>query len=412
MDLTRRAFLGGVLAIPAVRSWLEPFSFLAPLGASAGADPDGRVLLVVQLSGGNDGLNTVVPVDDDLYHRARPTLRLAKGSGVALSSELMLHPSLGALRDLHGRGELAVVTNVGYPKPDRSHFRSMDIWHTASTAEPGATSSPTGWIGRVADSVGLRSGDAAAIHVGATEQPLSLVGERMVVPSILDVENATVEPLRLDASTGSDGSLLRRLAEVPRGDALAAAIAASARTAYDASDRLRSVADSYRPGAVYPASALARKLSTVAQVLEAGFATRIVAVETDGYDTHANQEQAHEALLAELGGALAAFHADLRAHGRGDRVLTVVFSEFGRRVKENASSGTDHGAAGPVLLLGGGVRGGVHGAPPDLAHLDDGDVVMDTDFRRVYATALDVWLGLPSEPILGGRFATLGVLRD
>jgi uncharacterized protein (DUF1501 family) len=402
MNPNRREFVWSSLALPAARALWDPSAWLAPQAAGAAAPValDSRVLLVIQMTGGNDGLNTVVPLDDDLYHRARPRLRVAKGSAVRLTNGLGLHPAMESLRPMWDRGELAVATNIGYPNHDRSHFRSMEIWHTARV-EAGAP--PIGWLGRGADALGIRDGAAPVLHVGSTEQPLSLVGERIVCPSMVDAERAA---LRSHTNKTDQGRLLDELCDAPRG-AQAAWIASEAKIAYAFAARLEAAAGNFRPAVTYPNTTFARKLRTVAQLLEAGLPARVYQVEIDGFDTHANQGDAHAALLRELSEALASFHGDLTARGRGGKVVSLAFSEFGRRVRENASGGTDHGAAAPVFLLGSGVKGGIHGAPPALDRLDEGDVPMETDFRRVYAAVLDRWLGVPSEGILGGRFAPI-----
>jgi uncharacterized protein (DUF1501 family) len=226
------------------------------------------------------------------------------------------------------------------------------------------------------------------------------VGERIVCPSIVDAERAA---LRVHANKKDSERLLAEVCDGARGGE-SAFIAAEAKTAYAFAARLEAAAKSFRPAAPYPNTNFARKLRTVAQLLEAGLPARVYEVEIDGFDTHANQSDAHAALLRELAGALAAFHGDLAARGRGGKVVSLCFSEFGRRVRENASGGTDHGAAAPVFLLGSGAKGGIHGSPPALDRLDEGDVPMETDFRSVYAAVLDRWLRVPSREILGSAF--------
>lgn len=402
MTLSRREFLWGSLAMPAARALVDPRWAWSLEGPPA---LDSRVLVVLQLSGGNDGLNFAPPLDDDLYRKARPRLGIAKNRCIPFHPMIGLHPELAPLRAIADRGALAMVSSVGVPKPDRSHFKSMEVWHTAKLEGTEATGGrASGWIGRTADALGVREGAAPAIHVGSTEQPLSLIGEKVVIPSVVSAERAVAQ-----APLGGSAAALAELANSPHSpaDALAARLADAARAAYSFSERLQEAVKSFQPAVPYPQTGLGRKFRTIAQILEAGFPVRIFHLELDGFDTHANQEAAHNALLSELAGALAAFHGDLTKRGHGEKVLTFAFSEFGRRVKENASGGTDHGAAGPVLLLGGTARGGLHGPLPNLARLDDGDLVMETDFRRVYATVLSQWLKLPSGPILDGEFAPI-----
>ena len=265
MNPNRREFVWSSLALSAARALWDPSAWLAPQAAGAAAPValDSRVLLVIQMTGGNDGLNTVVPLDDDLYHRARPRLRVAKGSAVRLTNGLGLHPAMESLRPMWDRGELAVATNIGYPNHDRSHFRSMEIWHTARV-EAGAP--PIGWLGRGADALGIRDGAAPVLHVGSTEQPLSLVGERIVCPSMVDAERAA---LRSHTNKTEQGRLLDELCDAPRG-AQAAWIASEAKIAYAFAARLEAAAGNFRPAVPYPNTTFARKLRTVAHLLEAG----------------------------------------------------------------------------------------------------------------------------------------------
>src|SRR5262245_12105321 len=235
---------------------------------------DSRSLVVIQMSGGNDGLNTVVPYEDDRYHRARPRLRVAKANVVKLDGCLGLHPEMEPMRALLDRGELAVVTDVGMPTPDRSHFHALEIWHSCCDgADPGRT----GWIGCAADALGGRDGAAPALHIGSTDQPFSLVSERAMVPSLVSLERATIR--------GDDRrELLDALAAVPRAQSVPARVALGAREAYAFSSRLAASARSYKPASPYPDSPLGRKLRTIAQILDAGFATRVFEVEIDGFD--------------------------------------------------------------------------------------------------------------------------------
>ncbi|HKD99412.1 MAG TPA: DUF1501 domain-containing protein [Planctomycetota bacterium] len=404
MQIDRRRFvfgsLAGVSAGPlSARSWRR---WLGP------AALDARALVVVQLSGGNDALNTLVPAGDDRYRRARPKLGLPAAGLVPFADGCGLHPEMNPLRPLVERGEVACVAGVGYPNPDRSHFRSMEIWQAARLDE---TPGFSGWLGRAADALGVDGGAAPAIHVGSTEASFALASERTIVPSLVDLGHAAV---RVDPELADAGArqraLLDELARAAREEPTPARIAAGARAAYAFAARLAAVEVNNAGRDGYPDTGLGRKLRVVSRILEAGFPTRIFAVELDGFDTHANQPETHAALLREMSGALAAFHDDLRRRGHGDRVVTFAFSEFGRRVAENSSAGTDHGAGGLVLLAGERVRGGLHGGPPDLESLQDGDLAPRVDFRSVYATLLDQWLGVDSEAILFGRFAPIPVL--
>jgi uncharacterized protein (DUF1501 family) len=382
MTTTRRAFLIGGIQVAVAAPLAARF---ATVRASANDEAE-RVLVVVQLTGGNDGLNTVVPHRQDAYYRLRPSLALSRGALHALDDDHGLHPSLGALGGLFAAGRLAVVHGVGAPQPDRSHFRSLDVWHTAELAP---RSSSTGWLGRLADQVvAARPDSLAALFVGGGSPPRALAARAFQAPSLAD-ENA----LRLaDGPAGLRAGRAALLAGEPASDELAF-LRDAARGTYAAAARLAELGR--RPDrADYPGTALAARLRLVARLLAGGLGTRVVQVELGGFDTHARQARTHAQLLDELSGALAAFQADLAASGIAGRVATLVFSEFGRRARENGSGGTDHGAGAPVFVLGAAVRGGVHGTPPDLERLIDGDVPATTDLRAVYAALERDWMRL------------------
>lgn len=347
---------------------------------------DGRALVVVQLSGGNDGLNTVVPHQQDAYYHARPTLALPRADLVPLDDEHGLHPALKPLEPAWKEGELAVVHSVGYPRPDRSHFRSMEIWHTA---DPQGPVGDTGWMGRMADELAReRPGALSALHVGSGDLPLALAGRDYFAPT---VRNASGFRLRdLPAPFAEERARLLRARD--DGSDLAY-LREAARTTYAAAERMTELSGR-ESGAAYPDTELARRLRLVGQLLSGGFGSRVFHVALDGFDTHSRQARTHQTLLEELGGALGAFRRDLAAQGASERVLVLVFSEFGRRVQENGSRGTDHGAGAPLFVLGPGVRGGLHGTPPDLRRLEEGDVPHTTDFRSIYSAIERDWMQL------------------
>jgi len=381
----RRTFLQGSLAAGAAAAL--PFFFARAAGAAGESD---RILVLVQLDGGNDGLNTVVPFGDDLYLQARPGIGIRPGAVVRLDDHLGLHPSLAPLRKAWDDGALGIVQGVGYPDPNRSHFASADIWHTGSTNPPERWN---GWLGRALDRV--VPSDVPGLHLDPGPLSLALVGDRVVVPSVADAARFRVDGRR---------DLLEAAVRRPRGDATTEFIRASAQQAYRTSARVEKALAGGDTGGAYPRTELASRLRQVARLIDARLPSRVYAVRLAGFDTHSKQADAHAALLAELGGALGAFQADLASRGLADRVLTITYSEFGRRVKENRSLGTDHGAAAPMLVMGGAVQGGFHGAHPSLADLDDGDLKHHTDFRSVYATVLDRWIGVDSKDVLRARF--------
>jgi uncharacterized protein (DUF1501 family) len=384
------------------RSFLQFCSALPFLGGrSLGAwvpAGDDRVLLVLELVGGNDGLNTVIPVDDAAYAASRPKLQVVRQGAHALGDGTALHP---ALRRLHRRvldGHGAVLHGVGYAGPDRSHFRSRDIWHAADPSLQRVEAQTTGWLGRAADLLASDAAGVPAAAVGGLEVPLMLRSRRATVPSLRRVEDfqwlsaVAPQPLPVDAP-------VRGLVDTAAaGSGARAHAAATARAAVRLADDLTAALARYRPRADYPDTALARDLQLAARLTVAGFGTRLLHTALPGFDTHARQLPTHAGLLAQLDGALDAMLQDVAAHGHGDRVQVLVHSEFGRRVAENASQGTDHGAAAPVL-----------GPVPDLQRLDDGDLVATADFRSVYAELLD-WLGVEARQVLGGAFAPVGLV--
>lgn len=415
MRLRRREFLKTSLAastLVSMGSSAVP-GFLARSAQAAQGGANERVLVVVQLLGGNDGLNTVVPHRLDGYARGRRVLRLPAARLLALSPEIGLHPALGGIAKLVEAGRAAVVQGVGYPNPDRSHFRSMEIWESARLEE-GALE--TGWLGRALDGWPRPDGaDPRALHVGNRVAPLALKARRSEAPSL---ESLKQFRLQVQGTDGDDGRTLRTaldgIARVarPMDDPLLGFLSRSTLTAYDSSARLEEVVRRTEArSSPYPNTGLGRRLSLIGQVVKAGFGTRIFYTSLDGFDTHANQLGTHAALLSELSDAVAAFQRDLSESGQADRVALLTFSEFGRRVAENASGGTDHGAAAPLFVVGPVATAGLIGSHPSLDVLDDGDVKHHTDFRRVYASLLEGWLGCPSAAVVGAGFDPLPLFR-
>jgi uncharacterized protein (DUF1501 family) len=393
------------------------------LARSAGALADeratskGRILVVVQLDGGNDGLNTVVPYRDDDYRRRRPNLAIPAAEVKRVDDRVGLHPSLDAFAKLLEQQRLAIVQGVGYPNPNRSHFDSMAIWHTARTDLDKAA---PGWLARAIDRRrGPGSGgDAPGLHIHESfPLPRALAGGRQVVPSMARLEQFRRRlGMAQGAEAGAQVEALDRLASQQRGEpgSLLQFVERCSLITYASSARLERVQQDNSAAKVeYPDFyGLARRLRVIAQLVKAGLSTPIYYTHLDGFDTHSGQLPQHANLLRELGASLKAFLDDLGKAGESDRVLVLVFSEFGRRLGENGSGGTDHGTAAPVFLLGQPVKAGLHGAYPDLTHLEDGDPIHALDFRRVYATLLDQWLGVPHRDVLGAAFEPMMVLRS
>jgi uncharacterized protein (DUF1501 family) len=365
-----------------------------------------RILVVVQLSGGNDGLNTIIPFEDDVYRKKRPTLAIAGKDAIKIDSETGFHPSLTGFANLLQQGQIGIVHGVGYPNPNRSHFESMDIWHSCQTKSRSHTS---GWLGRfIEHDKPDSSEDVQALHLGGEQQPLALQSRSVRVPSVKSIDEFKLQ----GAKDGNFRQTVAQLAAANRDSTsdLLSFVQSSTSAALVASERVTSAQIDYKTSVDYPQTGLGKKLRIIAQLINAGLKTRIYYVTLDGFDTHSQQSDAHAALLREWGDAINAFVSDLKAHGQGQRVLTMSFSEFGRRVDENASKGTDHGAAAPVIFAGQAVKPGVFGKQPSLSDLVDGDLKFHTDFRQVYATILEKWLGCKSQDVIGEPFETLDIL--
>jgi uncharacterized protein (DUF1501 family) len=408
MTLSRRSFLktSSLVALGStVPGFVSRTAAQAPLANQAGARD--TILVVVQLTGGNDGLNTVIPFRDEHYRRLRPTLAQPEARIRRLNDSIGLHPSMNALADLLQDNSLCVVQGVGYPNPSQSHFRSMDIWQAGSTAERLGE----GWIGRALRGVP----GAMSFHLARANEPapLALTGAPVRVPSITSLADFQ---LRVAPANNVDGRRQRSLIEqaatpAPGQPGLLDFVRRTSVNTYESSRRLQEIGRTYQPRVPYPNTQLANHLRLAAQLIDGGLGARLFYVSIDGFDTHAAQAQAHANLLREVSDAMSAFYRDMAARGHRDRILMMTFSEFGRRARENGSQGTDHGAAAPVLLVGGRVRAGLVGDHPSLADLQAGNLRFHTDFRQVYAAILDRWLGVPSRQVLEQEFAPADIFR-
>jgi uncharacterized protein (DUF1501 family) len=441
---TRRQFLRTTVLGSAL-SWTVP-AFLANTFAalqSEAADSstqivtgaDSTILVVLQMAGGNDGINTVVPYSSDDYHRARPVLGLSAQQVLPLNGDIGFHGSMTGFKSLYDSGSLAVIQGVGYPNPNRSHFRSTEIWQTASDSD---VVEKYGWIGRYFDSCCAGADPTVGVVVG-NQMPQSFYAKtptgicfnnpasyRFLANQ--QTEAAYQEMNGMDASGTGDmsGGGATSSADDNSGDSIGMLAAAQPmtggkvedfieRTALDAqmsSDKVRDIASRVQNMATYPNSQLANGLKLVAKLIGGGLPTRIYYVSQGGYDTHTQQANRQKQLLQDLGDSTKAFVDDLKAQGNMQRVLVMTFSEFGRRVSENANAGTDHGAAAPMFIVGNKVRAGLLGAYPSLAPQDlfEGDIKFNVDFRSVYAGVLETWLKTKSAPILGRQFPILQVV--
>jgi uncharacterized protein (DUF1501 family) len=371
--------------------------FLARTARAAVLERDGRVLVVIQLDGGNHGINTVVPFKDEGYAKARDALRLPIDRLHKVTQEIGLHPAMGDAAKLLEQGRLAIVQGVGYPNPSRSHFNSMAIWQAARL--DAADHDGSGWLGRGLD--GAARG-ASSLFIGSGPPPLALRGRRAVASALERLD---------DFKLNVEAEPRRAMGREEPGDEVTAFVRRTMLDAYAAADRLAEVGPGDSPGG-YFGTPLSRQLQLVARLFKIGMGSRVFYVIQGGYDTHSRQLPAHATLLGDLSRSLRAFLDDLAAAKLAERVAVLCFSEFGRRVQENGSAGTDHGTAGSVFLAGPGVQAGLAGETPSLTDLAGGDLKMGIDFRRVYATVLEDWLGLSAKQALGVAFERLPLFRS
>lgn len=431
---TRREFLRSTVLGSAL-SWTVP-SFLANTFAALHADAsdkatqtptgrDGTILVVLQMAGGNDGLNTVVPFANDHYHRARPRLGLSAEKVLKLNDELGLHPNLAGFKELYDAGHLGIIQGAGYPNPNRSHFRSTEIWQTASDSEKFER---YGWLGRYFDNACAGCEPTVGVSIGR-QMPQAFAAHHPTGVSLDSPQNFRFMPPRGRGAEAKETEVSFRklnqpdeeMAENAGGSigAIHGSIVQTGspldfleRTALDAqvsSDTIRAIASRNDNQASYPQSQLANSLKLVAKLIAGGLPTRVYYVSQGGYDTHTNQLATQDRLLRELGDSVKAFVNDLNAQGNLSRVLLLTFSEFGRRVAENASGGTDHGAAAPLFVMGDKLKSSLLSKYPSLAPSDlfQGDLQYTVDFRSVYATVLESWLKTRSEAVLGRKYPEL-----
>lgn len=407
---TRRSFLMstvGAIAAGAVAPNLLLNSALADSLAGvtvSGADP---ILVVIQLAGGNDGLNMMVPYGTNLYYGDRPNISVPADKVLHLDGMVGFNPNLSGLKPLYDAGKVAVVQGVGYPNPDLSHFRSTQIWESADPAGL----SKTGWLGRwLDDTVGSASNPFTAVALGATV-PMTLLSTRVPVTSI-----ESVDRFRFLVSQNNSNQILQAFQQMygPSKESLPPYIGVVRQAGVDAEQGvqdLHGITINYKSSVQYPNTVFARDLQLIAQMISSNLGTRIFHVTLGGFDDHVAEVYTHANLMTQLGAGLSAFYQDLQSMGKASQVTMVTFSEFGRRVRENAGRGTDHGTAAPMLVVGGNVKGGLYGTDPILSDLDsDGNLKYGIDFRAVYGTLIDGWLGGSSQTVLSGSFDRLSFI--
>ena len=429
-DFLRTSVLGGALAYTVPLFLEKTFLCLDTMAAATSGQittgKDGTILVVLQLAGGNDGINTLVPYGDDAYYKARPKIAIPKADILRISDYAGLHPKLTGIHDLYAQGCLGMVQGVGYPNPNRSHFRSTEIWQTASDADRNESQ---GWLGRYFDNC-CQGSDPSSVGVaisGQTPQAFSsptpkgvafnnpeqfrYMSEAASDPASADMfmrqMNQPTDSGHSSLSDNSGGSIGMLSGPSDDDGSTVEFLQRTALGAQMSSDKILAITRKTKSSVNYPQSQLGNSLNLVGRLIAGGLPTRVYYVSQGGFDTHANQLPSHERLMSDLSAATTSFVQDLKAQGNFSRVLMISFSEFGRRVSENASGGTDHGAAAPLFVMGGGVKPGLYGNYPSLTDLHDGDLKFGTDFRSVYATALEKWLGAPSEMVLGKKYPLL-----
>ena len=410
MLITRRQFLKtSMVAVPAAAAMPAVFSRAVAAAIheqqSSAAPMGNRTLVIVQMAGGNDGLNTVVPANDSRYYELRGALAIPQNDVIPIDGQAGFHPGLTAFKELWDEGVLAVVEGVGYPDQSFSHFESMDIWQTAQTGRKDYE----GWLGKYLEGIAAAQEDSFLALVADKRMPRAMVTPEVAVPLVESVDDYRLQddPRNAWNRQARTAALLRLYASASESTRFGALLDNTLHAAQRSSAAVQRAHERYRPAVEYVASALAQGLRLVAEAIDADLGLRVGHVRIGGFDTHAAQPDMHASLLAETADAMLAFYRDLQAHGHANDVVMMTWSEFGRRVTGNASDGTDHGSAGPMFVAGAPVAGGFYGERSSLATLDKNNLRFTTDFRQVYASMLEGWLGAPSENVLGGRFERL-----
>ena len=361
------------------------------------------ILVVIQLTGGNDYLNTVIPYNDGRYHDSRPTVGIPADRALPIDDTYGFNPALPEIKSLYDAGKVAVINGIGYPTPNRSHFRSMDIWHTCEPEKVGTE----GWLGRVIRDIDPHAENVlTGVNFGrGLPRAMALSGVPVASVAILETYGV-LTGIQGEPERGQALDIFARMYSPTVG--LGATMDYLGQTGLDAlkgADILKAAPDMYTSSVEYADTGISRNLQGIAKVLTANLGTRVFYTQQGGYDTHASEADVHPKLLGDLNRAVSDFYADLREHDAADNVVMFAFTEFGRRVKDNGS-GTDHGSGGVAFAIGDPVRGGMYGAYPSLAEGDlvEGDLAFNTDFRGVYGTLVEQWLGLDARPVVGGNF--------
>lgn len=412
--LSRRDFVKGGVALVSIGTSAQSLlkgavAFAAQNGAYV-VDPNNKkILILIQLAGGNDGLNTIIPASDPTYRSSRSTLGIAEEAVLPLDEGFGLHPSLVGIKGLWDSGKLAVVRGVGYPEQNYSHFKSMAIWQAGDPKLQLAN----GWLGRALEQLESEQHDPfLGFNVGSSTPP-EMRTPTLSIPSVRDPADYGVKVggKLADDTDARTATMLKLYEQYPSTSRYGVLLETTAETAVSSAKMLGEAASKYVPAVEYPDSSFGSGLSVLAEAIVGDLGMRVGHITLGGFDTHNNQLAEHTDLMGTLDAGLTAFYQDLQAHGKADDVLVLTWSEFGRRVQQNANGGTDHGAGSIMFALGNGVQRGLYGDAPNLAALvDNGNVPYTTDFRRVYATVIDRWLGVPHEALLGQHWDPLGFL--
>ncbi|MEO1514543.1 MAG: DUF1501 domain-containing protein [Bacteroidota bacterium] len=396
--MKRRNFLKA--SALASSAWMIP-SFLR--SQSLAGSPNGKTLVVVQLSGGNDGLNTIVPYRNDIYHRSRPRLAISAKDVLKVDDQMGFHPAFESLRPLYDQGLMSIVNSVGYPNPDRSHFRSMDIWHTASNSDEYWSS---GWLGRYLDS--QCKGCLDPHHALEVDDGLSLA---LKGKQRQGFAMSNVQSLKRTTDNRFLQAVSRQLSTQQQEEHNVAYLYKTLIDTQESAGYLYEQSKMHRSKVTYPKTSFAKDLKQIAELMTADSTVKVYYVSLTGFDTHVNQQRQQARLLQQYAEGMAAFVKDLSQNKLLDDTLIMTFSEFGRRVQQNASNGTDHGTANNLFLMGGKLKkAGFFNTAPDLSRLDKGDLIYQIDFRDIYTSILDKWLGQDSERILGRNFAGIDIV--
>lgn len=377
---------------------------------SIGADNPNRTLVVLELMGGNDGLNTIIPYADTLYPTLRSRIGIPTGSVLQLDSQQGMNPVMTGLKSLWDAKRLAIVTNVGYPNSSLSHFESRDIWHTADPL----LAQQRGWLGRWADSVLAGNGNTLSCTAISQSLPRTLLADHVGVPTFLSLASYQFQT---DGAYPGDGTnqvnaFLAQNGSEYEIENTHSTLSGVGQDAISSSNILQTVGSGYVSMGAYPSNSLGAGLQLIAQIINANVGARILYVTYGGFDNHSGEDTSHDPLLTDVSDSIKAFFDDLDGHSKSHDVVLMTWSEFGRRAQDNGSNGTDHGTSAPHFVVGDAVVSGIHGDAPDLAHLDvNGNLSIQNDFRSYYGTILSDWLGADSAAILGAGWPNLGFIN-